>query len=193
MTATLREGTAPVRAGSAAARVAATNAASARFFGEHADAIAHACREMAARFQRGGRLLVAGDGAQRSDVAHVVVEFIHPVVVGKRALPALALPSIADGAAGRALGTLARAEDILMVLAAGAPGDQGRALLAAARGRGVLTVALVGAVPAGTVAADHLFDVPSHDSCIVQEAHELLYHVLWELVHVFFDHRAVSA
>ena len=43
---------------------------------------------MAERFARGGRLLATGDV---SDSRHVAVEFVHPVIVGKRALPALAV------------------------------------------------------------------------------------------------------
>ena len=48
---------------------------------------------MAERFARGGRLLACGaSAADWSDARHVAVEFVHPVIVGKRALPALALP-----------------------------------------------------------------------------------------------------
>jgi D-sedoheptulose 7-phosphate isomerase len=48
---------------------------------------------MAERFARGGRLLACGTtAAEWSDACHVAVEFVHPVIVGKRALPALALP-----------------------------------------------------------------------------------------------------
>ena len=47
---------------------------------------------MAERFARGGRLIALGRSpAARSDARHVAVEFVHPVIVGKRALPALAL------------------------------------------------------------------------------------------------------
>ena len=187
---------APVRAPSrrlAATRVAATNAVAERFFAEHADAIARACHAMAERFQGGGRLLVCGDGAQRSDVAHVVVEFVHPVVVGKRALPALPLPSVHDGAAQRALAALGRRGDMLLVLAAAPLDGSAHAVLAEARTRGLLTLAFAGGDAPPGLHADHLLVVPSDDPCIVQETQEMLYHVLWELVHVFFDHRAVSA
>ena len=44
---------------------------------------------MAERFARGGRLVALGAApAARSDARHVAVEFVHPVIVGKRALPA---------------------------------------------------------------------------------------------------------
>ena len=171
--------------GVAAAHVAASNTASERFFAEHADAIARACRAMAARFQRGGRLLAYGNGAQRSDVSHVVVEFVHPVIVGKRALPAVALGT------ARSLDVLAQPTDVVMVLSAGAPTEVERSLLARAKTRGILTLSLTGKTTA-VDAADFHFAVVSEDPSIVQETHEMLYHVLWELVHVFIEHRTAQ-
>lgn len=192
-TAAVEQPEAHVTLGVAAAYVAATNLIASQFFRANADAIALACRDMAVHFEDGGRLFVVGDGAQRSDAAHVVVEFLHPVVVGKRALPAMALPDIATGDAVRSLQTLARDGDVLMVLSAGALTDAALALLQSARARDLLTLALIG-VPSSAVAeADHVFAVESRDACIVQETHEMLYHVLWELVHVFFQHRTEAA
>jgi D-sedoheptulose 7-phosphate isomerase len=170
--------------GIAAAHVAASNAASERFFASHADSVARACHAMAVRFQRGGRLLAYGTGAQRSDVSHVVVEFVHPVIVGKRALPAVGL------ATSRTLDVLGQPQDILMLLCAGAPTEADRSLLARAKARGMLLLALTGV--ATGVDADFHFAVPSDNPLIVQETHEMLYHVLWELVHVFFEHRAAE-
>ncbi|GAA4209822.1 hypothetical protein GCM10022252_76810 [Streptosporangium oxazolinicum] len=53
---------------------------------------------MAARFHLGGKLIVFGDAG--ADAAHVAVEFMHPVIVGKRALPAVALSTDATTAGG---------------------------------------------------------------------------------------------
>ncbi|HEY6411880.1 MAG TPA: phosphoheptose isomerase, partial [Ktedonobacteraceae bacterium] len=61
------------------------------FFSTEAGRIAEACWAMARRFHQGGRLLAFGNGAWATDAQHVSVEFVHPVIVGKRALPALAL------------------------------------------------------------------------------------------------------
>src|SRR5947199_10105319 len=61
------------------------------FFNAEAGRIAEACWAMARRFHQGGRLLAFGNGAWATDAQHVSVEFVHPVIVGKRALPALAL------------------------------------------------------------------------------------------------------
>ena len=176
----------------ARAHFAASNATAEAFFGSRADAIARSCQSMAARFENGGRLLVCGEGAQRSDAAHVVVEFLHPVVVGKRALPAIALHEESAGDAAAHFKTFARAEDILMVLSAGTLDARVSGLVAAARVRGVLTVVLTGQDDT-TRATDHHFAVPSRDAFVVQETHEMLYHILWELTHVFLDHRGSAS
>jgi D-sedoheptulose 7-phosphate isomerase len=62
--------------------------ANASWFAAEAARLAEVCQAMAERFVRGGRLLATGDV---SDSRHVAVEFVHPVIVGKRALPALAV------------------------------------------------------------------------------------------------------
>jgi len=61
------------------------------FFTAELERIAEACWAMARRFHQQGRLLAFGSGAWATDAQHVAVEFVHPVIVGKRALPALAL------------------------------------------------------------------------------------------------------
>src|SRR5208283_3205884 len=61
------------------------------FFSQEAPRLAQASREMADRFLRGGRLLAFGRGPYATDAQHVSVEFVHPVIVGKRALPSLDL------------------------------------------------------------------------------------------------------
>jgi D-sedoheptulose 7-phosphate isomerase len=71
---------------------AAVLAAGEAFFGTRAAALASACWGMARRFHRGGRLVIhAPVGAPFSDAQHNAVEFVHPVLVGKRALPAIAV------------------------------------------------------------------------------------------------------
>jgi D-sedoheptulose 7-phosphate isomerase len=78
--------------------------ANASWFAAEADRLARLCGEMAGRFARGGRLLATGDV---SDARHVAVEFVHPVIVGKRALPALAVTA-------RELELLAAADDMVI-------------------------------------------------------------------------------
>ncbi len=157
----------------------ARNAASAAFFAHEAEPLAAACREMAERFLRGGRLLAFGRGACATDAQHVAVEFVHPVIVGKRALPALDL-SIAFPEWVPALVT---GEDIVMGFAGPAGDPEVDAALDAAGARGAQTFALCG--PAG----DYAPPIPSSDPFVHQELVEILYHTLWETVHVFFEHR----
>jgi len=80
------------------------------FFQREAVRLAEACREMSERFLRGGRLLAFGRGPYATDAQHVSVEFVHPVIVGKRALPALDLSILF----GPWLRTILRPEDIVM-------------------------------------------------------------------------------
>jgi D-sedoheptulose 7-phosphate isomerase len=153
----------------------------ARFFEESADGLARVCHLMAERFARRGRLIAFGRSpAARSDARHVAVEFVHPVIVGKRALPAIGLAGEGGDIAGQ-VALIAGPDDIAMGF--GADCDDGVAL---ARERGCLTIAF--SLGAG---AEWEFDPPTDDPYIRQELVETLYHVLWELVHVFFEHRGL--
>ena len=155
------------------------------FFDREAANLARACHAMARSFARSGTLIPFGSGAAATDAAHAAVEFMHPVIVGKRALPAIAPSSDPSGAT--TLARLARPDDIALGISHGTPGDATAEFLAEARGRGLLTIAMTGrAAAAGD--ADYRFSVDSDDPLLVQETQETAYHVLWELVHVFFEH-----
>ncbi len=157
------------------------------FFGAQEDRIARLCHRMAERFARGGRLLAFGRSpAARSDARHVAVEFVHPVIVGKRALPALALGP--EGGPLRAQAAAhARPDDIAMVFGTEEGDAEAGAALALCRARGCLTVAWSGA------GSEWDFPVAVADPWIRQETAETAYHLLWELVHVFFEHRGLLA
>jgi D-sedoheptulose 7-phosphate isomerase len=142
-----------------------------------AERIARLCHRMSERFTAGGRLVAFGASPQaRSDVRHVAVEFVHPVIVGKRALPALGLAG-EGGPILRQVELTVEPHDIVMAF------EPHEAALALARGRGCETIAFA---PAD---ADWVFDPPTDDPFVRQEVTETLYHLLWELVHVFLEHR----
>jgi D-sedoheptulose 7-phosphate isomerase len=135
--------------------LAERTAANRRFFAAEAERIALLCRELAERFVAGGRLLAVGGSPQTwSDAHHVAVEFVHPVIVGKRALPALAVS--ADD-----LVLLAEPDDVVVSFEP-------------------LTIRIEG--------REWVFGPSSADPFVRQEIAETAYHVLWELVHVFFEH-----
>jgi len=179
-------GTPPVsdaRAGPLEAALAARLEPGRRFFEAEAERLARICHQMAERFARGGRLLgLATTAAERSDARHVAVEFVHPVIVGKRALPALALTG-ETGSLALEVELLARPEDIALGFGSD---EQLHAALETARERGCLTVAFQRGLGAA-----HVLEPPSEDPFVRQELVETLYHVLWELVHVFFEHRGL--
>jgi D-sedoheptulose 7-phosphate isomerase len=156
-----------------------------RFFDAEAERLARLCHRMAERFARGGRLIaLAAAPAARSDARHVAVEFVHPVIVGKRALPSLALVGDRDELAEQCA-LLAGPDDIAIAFGADEDGGAAARALHTARARGCLTIAFC------PVGAEWEFEPPAADRHIRQELVETLYHVLWELVHVFFEHRGL--
>lgn len=167
------------------------------FFAREEQRIAEACLAMARRFHQGGRLLAFGNGSWSTDAQHVAVEFVHPVIVGKRALPALALTN--DGAITSSfadqLRVLARPQDIALGFSLPENSADIVAALAEARRVGLLTLSLTGGDGSQfqELAPDFLFAVNTHDPLVIQETHETLYHVLWELVHIFFEHEGLLA
>ena len=156
------------------------------FFEAEAARVATLCHRMAERFARGGRLVALGlSPAARSDVRHVTVEFVHPVIVGKRALPAIGL-SREGGPLAAQVDLVAEPDDIAIAFGAGDDGGEAvRDGLAVAARRGCLTIAFE------TAGAEWEFIPPTDDPYVRQELAETLYHVLWELVHVFFEHRGL--
>src|SRR5271168_2318265 len=152
------------------------------FFSRESLNLANACREMSERFLRGGRLLAFGRGPYATDAQHVSVEFVHPVIVGKRALPALDL-SIAFE---QWLNVLLRPEDIVMGFGPPDGDPEVQAALTSATSRGAMTFALPG--PGGSYALQAV----TNDPFIHQELVEIFYHTLWETVHVFLEHRQLG-
>ncbi|MFN2460291.1 MAG: SIS domain-containing protein [Candidatus Velthaea sp.] len=169
--------------GSLAARIAGRlrerDAVMRAFFAREAAPLARAAHAMADRFASGGRLYAFGQGPYATDAAHVSVEFIHPVIVGKRALPGID----ASAAPEAFIEALAGPDD--MAIAFGPPEGDARTLgaLRAARRKGAFTVAWPG------LEADYAVRAPSDDPHVHQEAFEVLGHTLYESVHVFLEHR----
>lgn len=178
------------------------------FFEAEAGRIADACWAMARRFHQGGRLLAFGNGASATDAQHVSVEFVHPVIVGKRALPALALTNDSATISSRAVGggggddemlfarqlnVLARPQDIAMGFSIDGRCENVVAALRVAKQKGMLTLGLAGGEGGALRNADldFCFVIPSSDPFVIQETHETLYHILWELVHIFFEHEGL--
>jgi D-sedoheptulose 7-phosphate isomerase len=228
-------------------QVFAARAEPVRDLAGQAEAVARACHAMAVRFHQGGKLVVFGTGTASTDAQHVAVEFVHPVIVGKRALPAISLTTdvatVTGVAARDGMGSifahqiyrLGEPADIALGISAGPYDRSVRAGLDAARQIGMLTIALTGQAedpgggpngqasrpadapaesaggpngqasrpadaPAGpddaegtawNSTADHVLSVASADPRVIKEVQVTTYHILWELVHVFFEQPGV--
>jgi len=163
----------------------------------NADKIAACVGALAERFGQGGRLFVMGNGGSACDAQHVAVEFQHPIVEKRRALPAQALT--ADTALLTAVGNdadfsqvfvqqidlLARPEDAALgISTSGASANVNRALRRA-RDNGLLTIGFAGR-DGGAMAdiCQFCFVVPTWSIHRIQETHTLLVHLLWDQVHV---------
>jgi D-sedoheptulose 7-phosphate isomerase len=179
-----------------------------RDLADQAEAVASACHAMAVRFHRGGKLVTFGTGGSSTDAQHVAVEFVHPVIVGKRALPAISLATdvaTVTGVAAREgmaaifahqIRYLTEPMDIALGISADGNCPSVLAGLEAARAGGLLTIALAGGdggAIAASPAVDHFLVARSADPRIVKEIQVTAYHVLWELVHVFFEQPGLLA
>ena len=168
-----------------------------RFFEENAEELERCVRAMAERFRAGGRLWVMGNGGSACDAQHVAVEFQHPIIEKRRALPASALT--VDTATLTAIGNdtdfsrvftdqlelLARPEDMALgISTSGASANVNRALRRA-REMKLLTIGFSGR-DGGQMpdACDHCFTVKAWSIHRVQETHTVLLHLIWDLLHV---------
>ncbi len=168
-----------------------------RFFELYATAIGELSQKMAERFRDGHQLWVMGNGGSACDAQHVAVEFIHPIIEKRRALPALDLVSQIS-----VVTAISNDKDFAKVFVDqielwGKPGDMALAIstsgkspnliyaLEAARRKGMLTIAFSGKdggrLPEAT---DYCFTVPSYSVHRIQESHVALLHILWDLTHV---------
>ena len=163
-------------------RLLARNQIYESFFAREANRLAEACRQMSDRFLRGGRLLAFGRGPYATDAQHVSVEFVHPVIVGKRALPALDLSIVFRPWLEAIVGV----DDIVMGFGPPEGDPEVWAALEFASSRGAMTLALPG------LEGSYAVGPHTSDPFVHQEMIEILYHTLWETVHVFFEHRELG-
>lgn len=139
---------------------------------------------LARRFHGGATLWVAAP-AYPSHAHHVAVEFVHPVVVGTRALPAFVLAEADRAAQAR---VLTQSGDILLIVAH-ADDRVALDLLARAPAWGLTTVWIGSGPRPAAGAADHVLWLDTEDpGAPLAGGYVRLYHLLWELTHVCFEH-----
>src|SRR5215467_2314759 len=161
-----------------------------QFFDRNAEPIAQMCEAMAIRFRQGKKLFVMGNGGSACDALHIAVEFKHPIIEKRRALPAEAL--MADIATVSAISNDLDFSRVFVnqLRLSGQPGDMALAIstsgkspnliyaLEAARKKQMLAIAW-GGKDGGRFpeVADYCFIVPSYSIHRIQEVHATLVHV----------------
>jgi hypothetical protein len=153
--------------------------------GPVADDLARASLAMARRFNTPGATLWCASARWPFHAHHVAVEFVHPVIVGKRALASLTVPPGADLVA--TLRASVRPGDMVVALA---PADDAPVADVMRRGRawGVETIWIGHGPRPPAGAADHVIWLETDDEMQASEQFVRLYHMLWELTHVCFEH-----
>lgn len=149
-----------------------------------ADALATASLALARRFAAGGTLWCVSPSWPHH-ARHVAVEFVHPVIVGKRALPALLVP--VDDLVGQ-LRLSVRPGDVVLAVSVGTD-PQVTDAMRRTEAWGVESIWIgAGARPESGLADHVLFWDESPEVAPYDGRFLLLYHVLWELTSVCFDH-----
>ncbi len=180
-----------------------------RFFEENQDLMLAASRAMARAFHRGRKLLICGNGGSATDAQHVAVEFMHPITVGRKALPAICLTNDVamltavandvgfDDVFARQIIALAQEGDVLLAISTSGNSTNLLRAFETARRLKVITIGFSGN-DGGRMATmgregllDFCFTVPTSSVHRMQETHVAMYHILWDMVHEFLQHPAL--
>jgi hydrogenase maturation factor len=150
-----------------------------------ADNLAAAAVSLAGRFAAGATMWCVAPQWQ-SHGRHVAVEFVHPVIVGKRALPAVQLegPDLVG-----TLRLLSQPGDVVLVVSSAAD-PAARETLRRSEAWGLTRIWLGAGPRPPASAAEHIVWWEALDPEIAARSGDLvlLYHLLWELSHVVFEH-----
>jgi D-sedoheptulose 7-phosphate isomerase len=176
--------------------VAASLAVKRSYFAEYASDVYRAARMIADCFGAGGKLLLCGNGGSAADAQHIAGEFVNRFLPqDRRALPAIALST--DGGVLTCIANDTGFENVFarQIEALGTRGDVCLAITTSGNSPNVIAaieqahikemkvIGLLGR-DGGRCAAlcDLALVVPSEDTQRIQETHNLIGHILCELV-----------
>ena len=166
-----------------------------RFFEEHAGQVQQAAEMIAETFKSGGKLLVFGNGGSAADAQHLAGELVNRFLQQRKALPAIALTT--DGGVltciandtgfenvfARQIEALASKGDICLAITTSGTSPNVLVACEKAREQKMKVIGLLGR-DGGTVKplCDLALIVESEDTQRIQETHNLIGHILCELV-----------
>lgn len=149
-----------------------------------ADALPAAAFALARRFAAGATLWCLAP-AWPEHGRHVAVEFVHPVIVGTRALAAVSISAPDPVAALRAV---VRPGDVV-VLISGTTEPVVAEVLRRAPAWGATTIWVAAGPAVSGPSADATIRIDDSDGTAAYDGRLVLqYHLLWELAHVCFEH-----
>jgi D-sedoheptulose 7-phosphate isomerase len=146
---------------------------------------------------KGGKILLCGNGGSAADAQHLATELIIRMdpKIKRPAIPAIALSTDSsmlsagandigyDNVFARAVEGLGRAGDVLIGISTSGQSASINNALETARARGLATIALLGKDGGKTKnLADVAIIVPSHDTQRIQEGHITIGHIMCALV-----------
>src|SRR5215471_5130035 len=180
-----------------------------KFFEEQKDAILAAALEIARAYSRGKKMLVCGNGGSATDAQHVAVEFMHPITVGRKALPAICLnndmamvTAVAndvgfDDVFVRQMIALANQGDVLLGISTSGNSDNLVHAFETARRLKLVTIGFAGSDGGkmdemrSRALIDFCLTVPTSSIHRIQETHVALYHIMWDLVHTILQDKSL--
>jgi phosphoheptose isomerase len=162
----------------------------------HAAEIARAAALITESFQRGGKLLLCGNGGSAADCQHLAAEFVGRLTkeVTRPGLPAIALTTDTsyltayandfgfDGVFARQIEALATPGDVLLAISTSGSSRNVLAGVDAAKRKGLAVVALLGDQGPLAGTADVVIRVPSGDTQLIQQVHLAVEHLICHLV-----------
>lgn len=166
-----------------------------RFFEDHNADVQRAAEIISKSLKSGGKLLLFGNGGSAADAQHIAGELVNRFLAQRRGLPAIALTTdggvltcIAndtgfDNVFARQVEALGTAGDVCLAISTSGQSQNIVMACEQARSQGSAIVGLLGR-DGGKVAAlcDLALIVASDDTQRIQETHNLIGHILCELI-----------
>lgn len=166
-----------------------------QFVKENVDTIIEVSRMIADSLNKGGKLLLFGNGGSSTDASHIAAEFVNRFLKDRPPFPAIALntdmaviTSISNDydfseIFARQLKALSQEGDVVLAISTSGNSPNVLKAIDVAKKKKLKTIAFTGAKGDKLASkADYVFAVPSINTPRIQETHIILGHVICQMV-----------
>lgn len=166
-----------------------------QFVKENVDTIIEVSRMIADSLNKGGKLLLFGNGGSSADASHIAAEFVNRFMKDRPPFPAIALntdmaviTSISNDydfseIFARQLKALAQEGDVVLAISTSGNSPNVLKAIDVAKKKKLKTIAFTGAKGDKLASkTDYVFAVPSINTPRIQETHSILGHVICQMV-----------